>query len=203
MIVIIAISYKQEKISGFTPVETERVFVFNEAIYYDHSFGYHHTVVQDETLAGIADRYLNDKTRWGELLVLNPYLGNEADKRNYRLKTDGPAWIINPDDVIMLPNDAVGARSHGMFNSLTFYIGPDTANEYIRNIPVQRDMSKLYKINEVSGKNESISPMNSSYQWPEWLGDLLKWILLVLIIVWLYHVEGSYYFTKKGKTALF
>lgn len=190
----IGVSCNEEVQDQFKPIETEEAIVIDDAVHYDsnHSRGYYHLVVKGDNLNDIAKRYLKDRTRWGELIILNPYLGNEADTRNYRVST-GPAWIINPGDIVMLPNDAQGAQSNGSFNSVTFYLGEDLIEEYTRKIPVERDMSKLYQ--KISSQIDQHLEKDSDFQWPQWLNNLLWWLVLFIImaflIYWLFPLKRN------------
>jgi len=188
----------------FTPVETEQIFAFplDTPFHSNRTLGYYHAVVDGETLDGIARKYLlNDRTRWGEFLVLNPYLGNDADARSYRVPT-GPAYTIFPGEIIMLPNNAVGAQSMGASNSTTFELGEDIAEEYVRSVPTEQDNSKLFtksdpKIVQKPIKNDSTFLGNMS-----WFPNLLPllWYLLVagLVIYLLY----SFWRDRKNRTSV-
>jgi len=186
IIIMITVSCSEKKeTETFIPIETEKVLAFPLDMPYhsNRTLGYYHVIDNGETLDGVAGRYLsNDRTRWGEFLVLNSFLGNNADARSYRVPT-GPAYTIYPGEIIMLPNDAVGARSKGSANSASFNLGEDLAEEYIRKVPTERDNSKLFTKSDINQK--PINNDNSAFAIPVWLYNIIWFILVAALLIYL------------------
>lgn len=178
--------------------ETEKAYVFplGQEYLYEYMQGYYHDVVQGDNLNNLAKKYLGDRKRWGELLTQNNYLSAQADNRD-KADPNLKIWTIYPGERIFLPNDAVGAKSLGVNNSIKFLIDEATHEEFIRSIPTEKNMDRIYIGSEknISKKSETITNeiKNSDNGWSllseswNFLGPILGAILLlalVILIIW-------------------
>lgn len=182
VIAIISISFtacSSKEIPQFNKVETEEVYVFStgQEFLSNYTEGYYHDVVKGDNLNNLAKKYLNNRERWGEFLRENTYLSNEADYRHKPHPTL-KVWKIFPGERIFLPNDAVNAKSLGRNNSIQFILGDATHEEFIRDIPTERNMDKLYV--GAPSDTGSVTPKSKSNWDLDW--SFLNWFIPFLLV---------------------
>lgn len=169
-------------------METAYVIPLNTHVEKDYSSRRIHMVVYGDNLSNLAQYYLGNSQLWGDFLVENEYLASEASYRGFQ-RPNGPGWLIYPGETILLPNYAFD-RPHSRWldsnQRITFDLSTEKLEQLKREVPIEKDPKNLYtKVGSSSPAvqvAESLANRNSSLDMPDWLVDLM-WFLVAISMI--------------------
>lgn len=174
-------------------METAYVIPLKALLEEDYSARKVHRVVPGDNLSDLAQYYLGNSQLWGDLLVENPYLASEASSRGFQ-RPNGPGWFIWPGEIIFLPNYALDRSNSIWFDTnrkVTFDLGTERLEQFIRQVPLEKDPSKLFVRHADGGPGAVIAEQISSQafwldNYPllrDFLGLLFALVMIVLAAV--------------------